>query len=85
MEKKELTEKLKGLKGLLPSGRLVGAGFSFQWKDEEGHIQEFHTGPKLLIGFGGAFLASLMGLAVCAGLLFKAGDEQTELANYRAD
>ena len=36
MEKKELTEKLKGLKGLLPSGRLVGAGFSFQWKDEEG-------------------------------------------------
>jgi hypothetical protein len=85
MEKKELTEKLKGLKGLLPSGRLVGAGFSFQWKDEEGHIQEFHAGPKLLIGFGGAFLASLMGLAVCAGLLFKAWDEQTELANYRAD
>ena len=63
----------------------MGAGFSFQWKDEEGHIQEFHAGPKLLIGFGGAFLASLMGLAVCAGLLFKAWDEQTELANYRAD
>ena len=37
------------------------------------------------MGFCGAFLASLMGLAVCAGLLFKAWDEQTELANYRAD
>ena len=85
MEKKELTEKFKGLKWLLPSGHLVGAGFSFQWKDADGQIQEFHAGPKLLMGFCGAFLASLMGLAVCAGLLFKAWDEQTELANYRAD
>ena len=85
MEKKELTKKFKGLKGLLPSGHLVGTGFSFQWKDADGQIQEFHAGPKLLMGFCGAFLASLMGLAVCAGLLFKAWDEQTELANYRAD
>ena len=85
MEKKELTKKFKGLKGLLPSGHLVGTGFSFQWKDADGQIQEFHAGPKLLMGFCGAFLASLMGLAVCAGLLFKAWDEQSELANYRAD
>lgn len=85
MDTKQIGEKLKNLKGLLPGGHLVGAGLSFQWKDDDGHIQELHAGPKTLIAFCGAFLASLMGLAVCAGLLVKAWDEQTELANYRAD
>lgn len=33
MDKKQIGEKLKSLKGLLPAGHLVGAGLSFQWKE----------------------------------------------------
>jgi len=82
MDKHNWKEKLHTI---LPGGKLLQAGLSFTWKDEDGEVQEYHAGGKVIAGFLACFTVCLMGLAVCAGLLVKAWDEQTELANYRAD
>ncbi len=85
MEKNTLNEKLHHLSDLLPAGKLLQAGLTFTWKDEEGQVQEYKLGGRFIAGFAACFLVCLMGLSVCAGLLVKSWDEQTELANYRAD
>lgn len=85
MDTKNWKEKVHQLSNILPTGKLLQAGLTFTWKDEEGQIQEFKLGGRFIAGFGALFLVCLMSLSVCAGLLVKSWDEQTELANYRAD
>lgn len=82
---KNWKDKLSKLTELLPDGKLLQAGLTFSWKDEEGQIQEYKLGSRFVACFTACFVACLMGLSVCAGLLVKSWDEQTELANYRAD
>lgn len=85
MKKINIKEKFQNLKHLLPGGKFLGAGADFAWKDEDGSVQKFHLGGKVIAGFCVCFIGCIMGLAVCAGLLVRSWNEQTELANYRAD
>jgi murein DD-endopeptidase MepM/ murein hydrolase activator NlpD len=55
------------------------------WRDDKGDSHLLHLGSKVITAAAGLFAVCVLSLALCAGLLSRAWQEQQELQNYRAD